>query len=176
LSEEMVRAGRQASKQASHSPVRVEHGSAGGLAGDGLVEDGGQVLALLERGVEGADGDYGPGCLDLGRGPYVPGEANAIAILDIIDIHGCDVGTGVGGVGVLARAVCRGRVKAALEYAGSAVAEVEVERGGWRGRGRRGSRMVVSRVMSEDCDGRRARRSATRRLDQLARQSVGEDT
>jgi hypothetical protein len=32
-----------------------------GLAGDGLVQDGGQVLAVLEGRVEGADGDDGPG-------------------------------------------------------------------------------------------------------------------
>lgn len=69
-------------------PVRVENGTARRFAGDGFVKDGRQILALLERSVEGTDGDYGPGGLDLGGGPDVPGEADAIAILDIIDVHG----------------------------------------------------------------------------------------
>ena len=72
----------------SNLPVRVEDCTAGRFAGDGFVEDGRKIFALLERGVEGADGDYGPGSLDLGRRPDVPGKANAIAIFDIIDVHG----------------------------------------------------------------------------------------
>lgn len=80
-------------------PVRVENGTARRFAGDGFVEDGGQILALLERRVEGTDGNYGPGSLDLGRGPDVPGETNAIAIFDIIDVHG-------GGGDCLGRCYC----------------------------------------------------------------------
>lgn len=69
-------------------PVGVEYSSAGRFAGDGFIEDRRQILALLERCVKGADGDYGPGSFDLGRGPDIPGEADAISVLDIIDVHG----------------------------------------------------------------------------------------
>lgn len=75
-------------EQCKGLPVRIQDGSARRLAGDRFVKHGRQILTLLKRGVEGADGDYGPSSLDLGGRPDVPREANAISILDIIDVHG----------------------------------------------------------------------------------------
>lgn len=59
------------------APVGVEDGPARRLARHGFVQDGGKVLARLQRRVEGRDGDDGPGSLDPGRGPGVPREADA---------------------------------------------------------------------------------------------------
>lgn len=79
-------------------PVRVEDSSTRRLASDGLVKNRREILTLLERGVKSGNGNYSPGGLYLGRGPNVPGEADAIAILDIIDVHGvgliCSYGDG----------------------------------------------------------------------------------
>lgn len=52
--------------------VGVEDGAAGRLAGDGLVEDRGEVVALLEGRVEGGDGDDDAGALEARAGPDVP--------------------------------------------------------------------------------------------------------
>lgn len=44
-------------------PVGVEDGTTWGLARDGLIEDWGEVLAMLEGCVEGRYGHDGAGCL-----------------------------------------------------------------------------------------------------------------
>ena len=47
-------------------PVGIEDGSAGAFAGNRLVDDRRQVLALLEGGVEGGDRDDGARRLNAG--------------------------------------------------------------------------------------------------------------
>lgn len=53
-------------------PVGVEDGTTWGLARDRLVENGGEILAVLERGVEGRYGHDGAGCLHPRRRPDIP--------------------------------------------------------------------------------------------------------
>lgn len=68
------------------SPVRVQHRPARRFTSDGLIKDGGQVLTLLERGVERADGHDGASSFDTGRRPYVPRETHAIPVLYVVHV------------------------------------------------------------------------------------------
>lgn len=73
----------------SNSPVGVEDGTAGVLlACNGLVVDQRQVLALLERGVQGGDGHDCPRGLEAGRGPRIEREADSILVFDFLKVHG----------------------------------------------------------------------------------------
>ena len=58
-------------------PVRIEDGPTWWLAGYWLIEDWGEILAVLERRVERGYGDDRAGCLHAGRWPNIPRKANA---------------------------------------------------------------------------------------------------
>jgi hypothetical protein len=61
---------------AGNTPVGVQDGTTGGFAGDRLVEDRREVFSNFQGSVEGSDGDHGPGGLDAGGWPDVPGETD----------------------------------------------------------------------------------------------------
>ncbi|RKO83088.1 hypothetical protein BDK51DRAFT_47688, partial [Blyttiomyces helicus] len=84
--------------RSSHSPKGVEDRPARHLASDGLVSECRDALALLERGVEGADGDDHAGGLESRGRPDVPREANAIAILFMGGGRGEESSEGVQGL------------------------------------------------------------------------------
>jgi len=70
------------------SPVRVEDGAACVLlAGDGLVVDQRQVLALLERRVQGSDRDHGPGRVQPRGGPGIEREADSVLVFNLFEVH-----------------------------------------------------------------------------------------
>ena len=63
--------------QSANQPVRIENGATRLLAGHRLIENGREVIPLLQRRVERRNGHYSPGRLNTGRWPDVPGQPNA---------------------------------------------------------------------------------------------------
>lgn len=58
------------------------------FAGDRLIVNQGQVLALLQRSVQGCNGDHSAGGIQTGGWPSIEGEADSILILDFFKVHG----------------------------------------------------------------------------------------
>lgn len=58
------------------------------LTGDRLIVNQGQVLALLQRSVQGCNRDYSAGGIQTGGWPGIEGEADSILILDFFKVHG----------------------------------------------------------------------------------------